>query len=98
VRIAIRHSGKLVLHFEFLSLEGRNERVVLADMLHFHDNLPVELLVPPLERSDVAFSRHDNSFQAFRTGLIVTNYSRLVDHPARRFEYQVQNAGRGVNQ
>ena len=58
---------QLVLDFQFLTLECRNHHVVVLEMGHLIVDLAFEFPMPPFEGSDMAFSRHDNSFQAFRT-------------------------------
>jgi len=60
-------SGEFILDFELLALECRDFKVVVAGVSYGILDLPIEFAMPPLKRSDVAFSRHDNSFQTFPT-------------------------------
>jgi hypothetical protein len=57
--------GQFVLDFELLALEGSYTQVIVTDVGHLGIDLAIELPMAPLESGDVAFSRHDNSFQRF---------------------------------
>jgi hypothetical protein len=48
-------------------------------------NLPVQFLMAPFQRCDVAYSRHDNSL-SFVDACIVTKLSRFVDRLGSRLE------------
>lgn len=54
---------EFVLDLELAALEGGDQQVVLAQMRHLGFDLALEFLVTPFQRGDMAFSRHDNSFQ-----------------------------------
>src|SRR5437868_1135386 len=64
--------AQLVFDFELFALEGSNREVIMAQMRHFVLDLPLQFPVPTLQRGDVAFSRHDNSFQLYRNDSMVT--------------------------
>lgn len=51
-------SGEFVFNFKLFALEGGDYKIVPLVILHLCLNLPVQLLVAPLERRDVAFSSH----------------------------------------
>jgi hypothetical protein len=66
-RIAPLSLVEFIFDFKLLSLERGDQQVIVTEMPRFVVDLAFKLLMPPLERSDVAFSRHDNSLQLFRT-------------------------------
>jgi hypothetical protein len=72
------HSGEFVLKLQFLALHRRDGEIVPLGALHEALDLPIQFLMPPFQRGNVAFSRHDNSFKLL-DGDIVTKNSRLVD-------------------
>ena len=59
---------KFVLHFEFLALECCDHQIVGEPILAFRLDHPIQLLMAPFQRGDVAFSRHSNSFQRVGRG------------------------------
>jgi hypothetical protein len=79
VRPVCTGARDLILEFEFLSLQSCDVEVVVAGMAQLILYFPIEIAVTPLQRLDVAFSRHDNSFPLASDDSIVTKNTRLVD-------------------
>src|SRR5690606_5679709 len=68
MRLSALHAAELILNFQFLSFECVDHQVVILAVLHFCLNLPVQFLMAPFQRRDVAFSRHKQLLSASWTG------------------------------
>jgi len=55
---------KFVFNFEFLPLQRRYHEVVGQAILSLGLNLPVQFLMAPFQRCDMAFSRHEKLLSA----------------------------------
>jgi hypothetical protein len=66
---------QFVFDFEFLAFESRNRKVVVADVAQFVFDLAFDFPMAAFQRRNVAFSRHDNSFEPLGPSMLTQNRS-----------------------